>query len=384
MMNITVLGSTGSIGTQALSILENDPEVRVSGLCCMSNIEKMEEQAVKFRPSVVCVYDEKKARELETRLSARDIRTKVLSGMEGLEELAALPEADTVLVSVVGMIGIRPTLAAIRAGKRICLANKETLVCAGHIIMPLVKEKKVRLLPVDSEHSAIFQCLQGEEGNSVSRLLITASGGPFRGKTREELEKVTAADALRHPNWSMGAKITIDSSTLVNKALEVMEAHWLFGVPYEKIEVVVQPKSVIHSMVEFEDGAVKAQLGVPSMLVPIAYALYYPKRIRLPEERLDFSAMSGIELGTADTAVFRGLSLGMEAGRTGGTLPTVFNAANEEAVALFLKGRITWLSIAEGIEAAMRHHIVKAEASLGDIFEAEAEARSFIRGYFGV
>ena len=384
-MKLSILGSTGSIGTQALQVVEHDPSVTVAGLACLSNIAKLKTQILKFRPGTVCVYDAKGAGELRLWLKEQGLGTNVLSGMEGLETLASLPEADTVLVSVVGMIGIRPTLAAIRAGKRIALANKETLVCAGHIIMPLVKEKGIRLLPVDSEHSAVFQCLQGEEGNPVERLLITASGGPFRGKTREELESVTAADALKHPNWSMGAKITIDSSTLVNKALEVMEAHWLFDVPYDRIEVVVQPKSVIHSMVEFQDGAVKAQLGVPSMLVPIAYALYYPKRPHLPEAgRLDFASMTAIELGTADTEVFRGLALGLSAGRTGGTMPTVFNAANEEAVALFLKGRISWLGIAEGIEAAMKAHTVKPEAALSEIFEAEKEARAFIRAYFGV
>ena len=352
-------------------------------LAALKNTERIFEQTLEFRPELVCLYDENKAKELEIKLLEAGITdVTVLSGMEGLKACAKINSADTVVVSVVGMIGIRPTIAAIKAGKTIALANKETLVTAGHIIMPLVKEYGVKLYPVDSEHSAIYQCLQGERHCDIDKILLTASGGPFRGYSKEQIRKVKASDALKHPNWTMGAKITIDCSTMVNKALEVMEAHWLFDVPVEDIQVVIQPKSIIHSMVQFIDGSVKAQLGVPSMLIPIEYALYETNRHVLPrEEKLDFTTLTNIEFCVPDMDVFKGLRLGIEAGITGGSMPTVFNAANEEAVAMFLKGDIGFTDIADGIEAAMKAHRNIEEPSLKDIFNTEEEARSFIRRF---
>jgi len=381
MKNITILGSTGSIGTQTLEIIRADRNLRVVGLAALKNVSLMLEQILEFQPEIVCMYEEDAYRQLKKCLEENDIRSvRLVHGMEGLEETASYEKASLAVVSVVGMIGIRPTIAAIKAGKDLALANKETLVTAGHIIMPLVKKYGVDLMPVDSEHSAIYQCLVGERKQDVDKILLTASGGPFRGCTREQLREMTAEDALKHPNWSMGAKITVDCATLVNKALEVMEAHWLFHVPIDHIQVVIQPKSIIHSMVQFIDGAVKAQLGVPSMLIPIEYAIYKTKRHILPtEQKLDFLTLKSIEFDVPDTERFPGLALGIEAGKTGGSMPTVFNAANEEAVALFLKGKIGFTDITDCIERAMRAHQVIADPSLEEIFRAEKEAREIVK-----
>lgn len=376
MKRIAILGSTGSIGTQTLEVVENQKDIVVTALAAGSNIKLLEEQIRKFKPSIACVFQEDKARELAA--SVRDLQVRIVSGMEGLMEAAAEPESELVVTAVVGMIGIRPTIAAMEAGKDIALANKETLVTAGHIIMPLAKEKNVKILPVDSEHSAIFQCLNGENRNKIHKILLTASGGPFRGRTRKELEAVKVEDALKHPNWSMGRKITIDSSTMVNKGLEVMEAKWLFGVEMDQVQVVIQPKSVIHSMVEFEDGAVMAQLGTPDMKLPIQYALYYPERRHLPGERLDFWSMGQIAFEKPDMENFPGLKLAYEAGRTGGTLPTVFNAANERAVSKFLNREIPYLAITDMIEGAMNGHTVKSDPTVEEILEAEAAAYDYI------
>ena len=378
MKKISILGSTGSIGTQTLEVARNNGDIQVTALAAGRNIALLEKQIREFKPSLACVWDEKKAKELKTAVA--DLPVKVVSGMDGLIQAAADTEAEIVVTAVVGMIGIRPTIAAMEAGKDIALANKETLVTAGHIIMKLARDKGVRLLPVDSEHSAIFQCLNGERehGNRIHKILLTASGGPFRGWTREQLKNVSAADALKHPNWSMGHKITIDSSTMVNKGLEVMEAKWLFGVEMEQIQVVVQPQSIIHSMVEFEDGAVMAQLGTPDMKLPIQYALYYPERRYLPGERLDFSALTEIRFEKPDMETFRGLKLAYQAGKTGGTLPVVYNAANEKAVGKFLKGEISYLTIIDMIEESMKAHRVIQEPSVEEILEAEKETYEFI------
>lgn len=369
MKNIAIIGSTGSIGTQTLDIVRANKDLKVVALSAGSNVKLLCEQVREFKPSIVGIWDEDKARELKDALSEFDIR--IVCGMEGLLEIAACEDSDVLVTAIVGMIGIKPTIEAIKAGKDIALANKETLVTAGHIIMPLAKEKGVSILPVDSEHSAIFQCIHGERKNRISRLLITASGGPFRGKDREYLSTVTVADALRHPNWSMGRKITIDSATLVNKGLEVIEAKWLFDVPPENIEVVVQPQSIIHSMVEFEDGSVKAQLGTPDMRLPIQYALYYPERRYLSGDRLDFKAMTGITIDKPDTDTFRGLDFAYRALREGGSMPTVFNAANEKAVAMFLNERIGFLKIYDIIEACMDAHRVIDNPSLDEILSTE-------------
>ena len=378
MKKISILGSTGSIGTQTLEVARNNGEIQVTALAAGRNIALLEKQIREFKPSLACVWDEEKAKELKTAVA--DLPVKVVSGMDGLIQAAADTEAEIVVTAVVGMIGIRPTIAAMEAGKDIALANKETLVTAGHIIMKLARDKGVRLLPVDSEHSAIFQCLNGEKehGNRIHKILLTASGGPFRGWTREQLKNVSAADALKHPNWSMGHKITIDSSTMVNKGLEVMEAKWLFGVEMEQIQVVVQPQSIIHSMVEFEDGAVMAQLGTPDMKLPIQYALYYPERRYLPGERLDFSALTEIRFEKPDMETFRGLKLAYQAGKIGGTLPVVYNAANEKAVGKFLKGEIPYLTIIDMIEESMKAHRVIQEPSVEEILEAEKETYEFI------
>ena len=378
MKKISILGSTGSIGTQTLEVVRSNGDIQVTALAAGHNITMLEAQIREFRPSIACVWDEEKAAELKTAVA--DLPVKVVSGMEGLMEAAAEPEAEIVVTAVVGMIGIRPTIAAMEAGKDIALANKETLVTAGHIIMKLAREKGVRILPVDSEHSAIFQCLNGERehGNRIHKILLTASGGPFRGWTHEQLKTVTPADALKHPNWSMGHKITIDSSTMVNKGLEVMEARWLFDVDMDQIQVVVQPQSTIHSMVEFEDGAVMAQLGTPDMKLPIQYALYYPERRYLPGDRLDFEALSEIRFEKPDMETFRGLKLAYEAGRAGGTLPVVFNAANEKAVGKFLKGEISYLTIIDMIEESMKNHQRIADPTVEEILEAEKETYEFI------
>ena len=381
MKRIAVLGSTGSIGTQTLEVARANGDIEIAALAAGRNIELLEAQIREFSPKVCGVFDEKKAGELKMRV--RDTETRIVSGMEGLLEIAAMDGYEILVTAVVGMIGIRPTVAAIKAGKDIALANKETLVTAGHLIIPLAAEHQVRLLPVDSEHSAIFQCLNGEHGNKIEKILLTASGGPFYGKTMEELKHVRVEDALKHPNWSMGRKITIDSSTMVNKGLEVMEAKWLFGVEMDDVQVVVQPKSIIHSMVQFTDGAVMAQLGTPDMKLPIQYALYYPERRPMGGERLDFWSLSSIAFGKPDFETFKGLSLAYEAGRAGGSVPTVYNAANERAVAKFLNGSISYLTITEIIEAAMGHHKRKAAPSLEEILETEQETYDFIESRWG-
>lgn len=371
MKHISVLGSTGSIGTQTLEVVENNEDMKIVALAAGNNIDLLEQQARKFRPELICVYDEKKARELSLRLQEDGI--SVLYGMEGLIACATISSADVVVAAVVGMIGIRPVMEAIRAGKDIAFANKETLVTAGHLIMPMVQKHQVLMMPVDSEHAAIFQCLNGEHHGEISRILLTASGGPFRGKKKEELTQVQVEDALKHPNWSMGRKITIDSSTMVNKGLEVIEAKWLFDVGFDQIDVVLQPQSVIHSMVEFVDGAVMAQLGTPDMKLPIQYALTYPERRTLPGERLDFSKMAGLSFEQPDPETFRGLVLAYEAGREGGSMPTVYNAANEKAVALFLDRKISYLGISECIEKCMEEHKTIPAPSLEEILAVEAE-----------
>lgn len=373
---IGVLGSTGSIGTQTLDVVRANGDLRVEALSAGSNIELLERQIREFHPKLAVVFYEEKALELKRRI--RDLDVRVASGMEGLLELAVMPETEILVTAIVGMIGIRPTIAAIEAGKDIALANKETLVTAGHLIMPLAQERGVKILPVDSEHSAIFQCLAGNDGRSIDKLLITASGGPFRGRKKEELRNVTVEDALRHPNWSMGHKITIDSATLVNKGLEVMEARWLFGVDLENIQVVVQPKSIIHSMVQFCDGAVMAQLGTPDMKLPIQYALYYPERRYLPGERLDFAKLSQITFEAPDLENFRGLALAYRAGEEGGSLPTVFNAANELAVSRFLNGEIAYLTIPDMIEGAMNAHKKIADPTVEEILQTEKETYEYI------
>ena len=376
MRSIAIIGSTGSIGTQTLDVVRANADIRVAALAAGDNIKLLEKQVREFRPELVSVKSEDKAKALAAALS--DFNCKITYGMDGLIETATCEKAELVVTAIVGMIGIRPTIEAIKAGKDIALANKETLVTAGHLIMQLAQEYHVRILPVDSEHSAIFQCLHGEQENKIAKLLITASGGPFRGKTRKELEHVTVEDALKHPNWSMGRKITIDSATLVNKGLEVIEARWLFDVMPENIEVVVQPQSIIHSMVEFEDGAIKAQLGTADMRLPIQYALYYPERRNLSGDRLDFSKISGILTEQPDRETFRGLDLAYNAIETGGSMPTVLNAANECAVAMFLNGDIKFLQIYDIIEACMKAHTVIGNPTLEEILDTERWVYDYI------
>lgn len=376
MKTISILGSTGSIGTQTLDIVRTTKDFQVSALSAGSNIELLEEQIREFHPDLVAVMNPEKAALLRERV--KDLRVTVLDGMDGLIAVATEPSAQMVVTAVVGMVGIRPTLEAIQAGKDIALANKETLVTAGHLVMEAARVNQVAIYPVDSEHSAIYQSLNGETDSKISRILLTASGGPFRGWSLEQLENVQVEDALKHPNWSMGAKITIDSSTMVNKALEVIEAKWLFGVTLDDIEIVVQPQSVIHSMVEYEDGGIIAQLGTPDMKLPIQYALYEGKRKFLGGERLDFKTLKQITFDTPDYEVFRGLALGDQAGRTGGSLPTVFNAANEWAVAKFLKKKISYLDIVGNIEAAMNHHDLIADPDLDDILGTELETYKYL------
>ena len=371
MRHLAILGSTGSIGTQTLEVVDNNEDMKVVSLAAGSNIDLVEQQIRKYHPEVVCIYQEDKARELARRVT--DETVSVLYGMDGLIACATAASADVVVAAVVGMIGIRPVIEAIRCGKDIAFANKETLVTAGHIIMPMIRKYQVLLTPVDSEHAAIFQCLNGEHHGEIAKILLTASGGPFRGRKKEELAGVTVEDALRHPNWTMGRKITIDSSTMVNKGLEVMEARWLFDVDYDHIQVVIQPQSVIHSMVEFVDGAVMAQLGTPDIKLPIQYALTYPQRRNLPGERLDFSKLTDITFEKPDPDTFRGLSLAYQAGREGGSMPTVFNAANEKAVAMFLNREIGYPDIPRIIEEAMMDHRKIADPSLEEILAVEAE-----------
>ena len=380
MKKIAVLGSTGSIGTQTLDIVRSNPDLQVVGLAAGSNVNLIEKQIREFNPSIAVMWSEKAAADLKERV--RDLDVRVLSGMDGLIELAREDSYEILVTAIVGMIGIRPTIAAIESGKNIALANKETLVTAGHLIMPLAKKHGVSILPVDSEHSAIFQSLNGENPRLVSKILLTASGGPFRGKTKEELASMTVEDALKHPNWSMGRKITVDSSTLVNKALEVMEARWLFDVDLDQIEVVVHPQSIIHSMVEYVDGAVMAQLGMPAMKLPLQYALFYPERRPMAGERVDFFKLGQITFERPDRETFRGLELGMQAARIGGSMPTVFNAANEKAVALFLDKKIGFLQIAELIEKSMEHHRCVENPDVDAILQAEADTYKYIDGIY--
>ena len=376
MKKIGILGSTGSIGTQTLEIVRNNPDLQVTALAAGSNVSLMEKQIREFRPLRCVMWQESTANELRER--TKDLPVKIESGMEGLLVMAQLPEMEVLVTAIVGMIGIRPTIAAIEAGKTIALANKETLVTAGHLIMPLAKKKKVPILPVDSEHSAIFQSMNGERHERVSRILLTASGGPFRGKKRQELSDITVEDALKHPNWSMGRKITVDSATLVNKGLEVIEAKWLFGVEPKDIQVIVHPQSIIHSMVEYEDGAVMAQLGLPDMKLPIQYALFYPDRRPMEGERVDFFKLASITFEKPDTDTFRGLALAYEAAGIGGSMPTVLNAANERAVSLFLDRKIRFLEIYDLIQGAMENHKPVQEPSVEQILEAEAQAYDYI------
>ena len=380
MKKIAILGSTGSIGTQTLEVARTNQDIEVTALAAGRNITLLEQQIREFCPKLAAVWDEEDAKTLRT--AVKDLDVRVLSGMDGLIEVCTEPSAEIVVTAIVGMIGIRPTIAAMEAGKDIALANKETLVTAGHIIMPLAERTRVKILPVDSEHSAIFQCLNGETHNKIHKILLTASGGPFRGRTREQMRDIQVEDALKHPNWTMGRKITIDSSTMVNKGLEVMEAKWLFGVSMDQVQVVVQPQSVIHSMVEFEDGAVIAQLGTPDMKLPIQYALYYPERRFLPGERLDFTKHGQITFEAPDYENFRGLALAREAGKRGGSLPTVFNAANELAVAAFLDRKIGYLTITDMIEAAMNQHQVIENPSVEEILDTEQETCEFLRRHF--
>lgn len=371
MRKVAILGSTGSIGTQTLDVIRQNKDLQLVAISAGSNIALLEEQIREFHPKLVAVWNKEKADKLKIAIEDVIPVCKVVWGMEGLLEVATIEDSDILITAVVGMIGIRPTIAAIQAGKDIGLANKETLVTAGHIIMPLAKERNVAILPVDSEHSAIFQCLNGEKGNRIHKILLTASGGPFRGMSREELKFVTLDMALKHPNWSMGRKITIDSATMVNKGLEVIEAKWLFDVEPEQIEVVIQPQSIIHSMVEFEDGAVMAQLGTPDMRLPIQYALYYPRRVYLDGKRLDFSKLSEITFQKPDMDTFYGLKYAYEAIKTGGSMPTVLNAANELAVAKFLNKKIKFLEIYEIIQVCMDSHTLIKNPTVEDILETE-------------
>ena len=376
MKKIAILGSTGSIGTQTLDIVREQGDIQVVAMAAGSNISLLEAQMREFRPSLVSVWDEKKAKELRT--NTKDLGIKIVSGMEGLLEVSVIPESEILVTAIVGMLGIRPTIAAIKAGKKIALANKETLVTAGHIIIPLAKEYKVPILPVDSEHSAIFQSLQGAGDNKISRILLTASGGPFRGRKADELKNIQVEDALKHPNWSMGRKITIDSSTLVNKGLEVMEAKWLFDVALDQIQVVVHPQSVIHSAVEYQDGAVIAQLGTPDMRLPIQYALYYPERRNFSGRRLDLFEIADLTFEKPDTDTFRGLALAYQAMEKGGNIPTVYNATNEKAVSLFLDRKISYPEITELIEACMENAEFIDHPDVDEILGTEAAAYEFI------
>mgnify|MGYP001075886416 CR=1 FL=1 len=378
MKNIAVLGSTGSIGTQTLDVVRANPErLCVKALAAGYNITQLESQIREFHPQIAAVWDEEKAKEL--RIRTADLPVKIVSGMEGLLEIAQMEEAEVLVTAIVGMIGIRPTIAAIKAGKDIALANKETLVTAGHIIMPLAKEYNVKILPVDSEHSAIFQSLNGEKKTQIDKILLTASGGPFRGKDKAFLKHVQLEDALKHPNWSMGHKITIDSASMVNKGLEVMEAKWLFDVELDQIQVVIQPQSVIHSMVQFEDGAVIAQLGTPDMKLPIQLALTYPDRRYLPGKRLDFAELGSISFFAPDFENFPGLALAYKVGKEGGNRPTIYNAANEFAVSRFLDHKLSYPGIIEAIEASLDHVGFVQNPNVDKILETEAAVYEFLQ-----
>ncbi|MGN0298384.1 MAG: 1-deoxy-D-xylulose-5-phosphate reductoisomerase [Lachnospiraceae bacterium] len=381
MKKIVILGSTGSIGTQTLEVVRANGDIEVCGLAAGGNITLLEQQIREFHPKLACVWSEENAARL--RVMIADTNTKVLAGMEGLLEISCMAEAEIVVTAIVGMIGIRPTIAAMKAGKDIALANKETLVTAGHIIMPLAKEQNVKILPVDSEHSAIFQSLNGENPREIDKILLTASGGPFRGRTREQMANIRVEDALKHPNWTMGRKITIDSSTMVNKGLEVIEAKWLFGVEFDQVQVVVQPQSIIHSMVQYKDGAIIAQLGTPDMKLPIQYALYYPERRYLAGSRVDFAKLGQITFEAPDMENFKGLKLAYEAGRRGGSMPTVFNAANEKLVGLFLDKKIGYLDIVDTIEEALGAVPFIENPDVGAILETEKAAHEFVERRWG-
>lgn len=381
MKKIAILGSTGSIGTQTLEIVRANPDLQVVALAAGSSVAKMEEQIREFRPLVAGMWTEEAAKELAGRVS--DLNVRIVAGMDGLIEIAQMPESEVLVTAIVGMIGIRPTIAAINQGKDIALANKETLVTAGHIIMPLAKEKGVSILPVDSEHSAVFQSMQGQPQKRISKILLTASGGPFRGKTRAELADMTVEDALKHPNWSMGRKITIDSASLVNKGLEVMEARWLFDVALSQIQVLIHPQSILHSAVEYVDGAVIGQMGAPDMKLPIQYALFYPDRRPMNGPKVDFYQLSQMTFEKPDMDTFSGLALALRAAEEGGSMPTVFNAANEMAVSLFLDKKIRFLQIYELIEACMENHQKIEVPDVNQILEAEAEAYDFIKQIIG-
>lgn len=380
MKRISLLGSTGSIGTQTLEIVREQKDIEVLAMSCNNNIDLFEKQIREFSPKLVAVYNDEKAKILRERI--KDLDIEVVASMEGLIRVAEYESADIVLTAVVGMIGIEPTIAAIKAGKNIALANKETLCCAGHIIMPLAKEYNVKILPVDSEHSAIFQCLNGNENNKISRILLTASGGPFRGYTKKDLEKVSLKDALKHPNWEMGKKISIDSSTLANKGLEFIEAFWLFGIDLDKIEIVVHKESIIHSMIEFEDGAVMAQLGTADMRLPIQYALYYPERKNLSGDRLDFFKLKSLNFEKPDLETFGALALAINSIKLGGSFPTVFNVANEFAVDLFLKEKIRYLDIVEYIKKAMLKHKKIDNPKLEDILNIKNETEAYLQSIY--
>lgn len=381
MKKIGILGSTGSIGTQTLDIVRKEHDLQVVSMAAGSNVELMEKQVREFKPQIAAMWTEKAASDLRARLA--DVPVKVVCGMDGLLEVSTVEEMEVLVTGIVGMIGIRPTIAAIEHGKTIALANKETLVTAGHIIMPLAAQKGVSILPVDSEHSAIFQSLNGERKERVSKILLTASGGPFRGKTRKELENMTVEDALKHPNWSMGKKVTIDSASLCNKGLEVMEAKWLFDVELDQIQVLIHPQSIIHSAVEYVDGGIMAQLGVPDMKLPIQYALFYPDRRPMDNGRVDFFRLKQLTFEEPDTDTFRGLALAYRAARRGGSLPTVFNAANEKAVSLLLQKKIRFLQIPEIIEASMEAHQVVDNPTVEQILETEAATYEYIKQKFG-
>ena len=377
MKKVAILGSTGSIGTQTLEIIRDNEDLQAVALAAGQNVDLMEKQIREFHPQIAGMWSEEAAADLRQRVS--DLPVKIVCGMDGLLEIASFPESDVVVTAVVGMIGIRPTIAAIESGKTIALANKETLVTAGHIIMPLAAQRKVPILPVDSEHSAIFQSLQGRADNQIHRILLTASGGPFRGKKRADLEQMTLEDALKHPNWSMGKKVTIDSASLVNKGLEVMEAKWLFDVSLDQIQVVVHPQSIVHSAVEYDDGAVIAQLGLPDMKLPIQYALYYPERRPMHAPFMDLFAIHQLTFEAPDTETFPGLALAYRAAREGGSMPTVFNAANEMAVKLLLQKKIRFVQIPEILEMAMEHHHTIENPDVVQILQAEAETYEQIR-----
>lgn len=376
MKKIAILGSTGSIGTQTLEIVRENDDLQVVGLAAGSNVDLIEAQVREFKPRIVSLQSEDSCNELRVRLADMDVR--IVSGMDGLIEIAEMQESEILVTAIVGMIGIRPTIAAINKKKDIALANKETLVTAGHIIMPLAEKMGVSILPVDSEHSAIFQSMQGENKERISKLLITASGGPFRGKDKKFLENVQLEDALKHPNWSMGHKITIDSATLVNKGLEVMEAKWLFNMDLDKIQVVVHPQSIIHSMVEYVDGGIIAQLGTPDMKLPIQYALFYPDRRPMSGKRVDFYDLGTITFEKPDTETFKGLNLAMQAAREGGSMPTVFNAANEKAVSMFLNRKIRFVEIPQIIEMCMSAHKKVENPNISEILSVEQETYDMI------